>query len=886
MGDDALLGGRCNSKKEGQYGSLKLSRRRRTKTSTIRTFLWWTRWKAYVRAATRSVPAVRARRALLAWQAIVQAGGYMRPAIVDEEEALFGELDLKPLERKEERHRLREFLWKGQEEWSKDGGVKPRPKEPEPRLESLHPFMRTAKQRRPAGVISLDMGVTDYVGTFWELSDFDGADQEIVAMLTKTQGLEREVVEHFRKHRTFAGDNISAEGCASLGIPEEKIREWTQGVDFDVDPNLESYSKPPYPVIYSSMSLLVMAAEECMLCLRLGKILPTRWRPWIENRILAIIKIAPLEPSGIKWRTCVDMTASGVNDATTNSKFRLPTIEDIISALGRRGYIVKQDPQDMFWNWKIHPSKWVLFGFQHPITGQSYIYPVLPFGFRLSPSLACANTQLMADMIEAEARRRAMGEVGLAVLVDTLTQHLTEPSSEPLPASRVYVDDFQNMARDLLCTQELANLAGRIFELIGVIEKVLKREGPAQALVLLGFLFDTVTGLLSIPEDKSRAILAMIDDVLHRADNRQSVSWSEFSNLIGKLTWAATGVEIGRAYLRNMRKPCTAVLPTLLMRNQREVFCIPLYLFPKALEELRWWKRALECNGGRVQWHVGKAGTYELWRWFGLPEEAIPKGVLQFATDSSRFGGGGVFELERLTRKWTRAELRHHINVLEAVMILHVLIVWGRKFAGQRVIAWCDNTVSVQAINKGVGASDMINGIIRRIRLRCLELGISLWVCHIPGAINLDPDALSRGVMARRIEDWSLILQCMRKWTRLYGPFTVDAYADPSCFNSQAPVHCSSVDPPTPDKLKGENVWAFPPPSLSEQFVEDSASWECRSLVAVIPSVRAAELGSDWEVLQTYEIDSQTCRRYDGEQWVRCTNLGLPLAVVRRLSLA
>jgi len=886
MVEHGSSGGRCNSERGGQYGSSEKGRCRRANVNTVSISYCWKRWRAAVGAATQSVPRIVVRRALLAWRDIVLAGGIMRPGIVDEEEALFGERDAKPDEKKEVRHRLREFLWEGQETWSKDGGVKVPVTVPEPKLESLRPFMRAARRRRPGDVISMDMEVRDYIGTFWDIADFEGADSDIVEMLSDTRALEKAAVDHFNEHGSYAGDNISAMGCRALGIDETKVREWTDGVDFEVDPELPSYSKPPYPVIYSTMDLLMMAAAECQRCLRLGKILPTRWRPWIENRILAIIKIAPLEPLGIKWRTCVDMTASGVNDATTNSKFRLPTIEDIISALGRNGYIVKQDLQDMFWNWKIHPSKWVLFGFQHPITGQSYIYPVLPFGFRLSPSLACANTQLMAEMIEAEARKRGEGAEGLPALRDLVTPNLSSPSTEPPPASRVYVDDFQNMARDLLCTEELANLAGRIFELVGVIEKVLKREGPAQALVLLGFLFDTTTGLLSIPADKAKAMLVMIDDMLARAERFQSVSWSEFSNLIGKLTWAATGVELGRAYLRNMRKPCTAVQPTLLMRNQRQIFCIPLYLFPKAIAELKWWRRALECNGGRVQWHVGKGGTYELWRWFGAPGEQVPWGVLQFATDSSRFGGGAVFELERLTRKWTKAELRHHINALEAVMILHVLIVWGAKFRGQRVIAWCDNMVSVQAINKGVGASDMINGIIRRIRLRCLELGVSLWVCHIPGAINLDPDSLSRGVMARRVEDWSLIVQCMRKWQKDCGPFTLDAYADPSGFNAQAPAFCSSACPPSPQRVKGEAVWAFPPPSMAGQFLSEAETWDCQSITAVLPAARASELGDQWTVLQEYAIDSQTCRRYDGGQWVRCTNVGIPLIVVQRLSRA
>lgn len=284
-----------------------------------------------------------------------------------------------------------------------------------------------------------------------------------------------------------------------------------------------------------------------------------------------------------------------------------------------------------------------------------------------------------------------------------------------------------------------------------------------------------------------------------------------------------------------------------------------------------------------MQWHVGEGGTYEVWRWFGAPGEDMPDSVLQFATDASCFGGGGMFDDDWLTRRWTSSELRHHINALEADMILHVLMVWGMHMAGCRVISWCDNMVSVRAINKGVGCSDMITGIVRRIRLRCLELGISLWVCHIPGAINLTPDALSRGVLAKRMHDWSLIVQCMQKWERRFGPFSLDAFADPSGFNARALEFCSSMDPASLSRVRGHQVWAFPSPVMAEKFVSEVASWEGCQITAVLPSAWAQKLDTSvWECVQTYLHDSQTCRRFDGSHWVRCTNVGMDLWVVHR----
>eukprot|EP00961_Rhodomonas_salina_P253751 3429401-Rhodomonas_salina.1 len=81
--------------------------------------------------------------------------------------------------------------------------------------------------------------------------------------------------------------------------------------------------------------------------------------------------------------------------------------------------------------------------------------------------------------------------------------------------------------------------------------------------------------------------------------------------------WASSAVEMGRAYLRQMRKPAVAVTDLLTTWSARERFCIPLWHFGKAVDELRWWRRALEVCGGRLSWHVDSDGCFRAWRWLG-----------------------------------------------------------------------------------------------------------------------------------------------------------------------------------------------------------------------------------------------------------------------------
>ena len=69
--------------------------------------------------------------------------------------------------------------------------------------------------------------------------------------------------------------------------------------------------------------------------------------------------------------------------------------------------------------------------------------------------------------------------------------------------------------------------------MVGVTEKILKREGPFWMMVLLGFLFNTHTGILKIPEKKAEELRLLITRALEKAEAGQSMSWSEldFQNM-------------------------------------------------------------------------------------------------------------------------------------------------------------------------------------------------------------------------------------------------------------------------------------------------------------------------------------------------------------------
>ena len=54
----------------------------------------------------------------------------------------------------------------------------------------------------------------------------------------------------------------------------------------------------------------------------------------------------------------------------------------------------------------------------------------------------------------------------------------------------------------------------RVFQIVGLIEKITKQEGPDHVMTLLGIMFDSTTNIFLILSSKMDEILSLIDSVL------------------------------------------------------------------------------------------------------------------------------------------------------------------------------------------------------------------------------------------------------------------------------------------------------------------------------------------------------------------------------------
>mmetsp|Transcript_30389 Transcript_30389/g.62612 ORF Transcript_30389/g.62612 Transcript_30389/m.62612 type:complete len:869 (-) Transcript_30389:3743-6349(-) len=841
----------------------------------------WKRWGSLLDHSRRVRLATQhyARSVLSGWRRWVLRGGLAAPDICDDEEEVFGDRDPLPVERAEAAKGLQKFLVDGQPRWRLDGGVI---WEEPPRDPAMGRIMRTierALHRRPTEVMQKWEDARESIGFYWELDDFKSLPSELLEMLVECRQLEEKQVEHVRRTGAHVGHTINPAGCRTLGIPEELIVEWTEGTWFQVDDELPHYAKGPYANIYRDMATLLMACREFNKLLRW--LIPVMRVPWIESRTTVVSKADPTSPGGQKHRTCTDLSDSGLNDAVELWLMAMPRLMDIISKMGPGARMAKQDLQDMFYSWRVHPKLWTFFGIRHPVTGQSFVFPVLPMGFKLSPAIACRNTELLASYIENEMRARWEDRPSIAPALEAVPRTAAPADGCP-PASSVYVDDYMGSAMGEWA-EELVDVGAKVFELVGVVEKIMKREGPDQLMCLLGFLFNTLTHCLSIPEKKAREILMLLDSILDRVDKVQSVAHQELSSLVGRLTWSSTAVVLGRAYLQHVRKPLVAVQTLLPRRRDRERFCIPLYHFKEAVAELRWHRAALASGGSSGTIHVGPKGLYEWWKWHGGWGDEVPADVIQWATDASLWGGGYQFLEDYRVREWNRDEHRLHINVLECIVVLHLILEMGPSCRGRRCLGWCDNSTTVAAINTGRSKSNLLMQIVRRVHLACLEFDMRLWMAHIPGVHNIVADGLSRGVLGARVSNWTLVPQCMERWARhVGGAYEVDAFCDEAGLLAKAPIFRASTNGFRLEQFGDKTVWAFPPISLVESFFREVASWRARVVVAMVPASSVPE-GTDWRTLHVYPPGARLFNRPVGTQMVRCKGTGFEWAVIEFL---
>ena len=323
-----------------------------------------------------------------------------------------------------------------------------------------------------------------------------------------------------------------------------------------------------------------------------------------------------------------------------------------------------------------------------------------------------------------------------------------------------YVDDQLGMSWADTADGDLEYLRGLWSDLGWTLnaKKFLLEGAISQQLTFLGVLLNTFTGTASITPARRQALLAQLDALLPStaADTANFVSslatlaaqpgrdavpsvslpYRDLASLVGKLSFCASIVPMGRAFLRSLQTATGSSSHPTGPHSPRAARVI--HLDPSATSDLRFWQWYLRTTPGVAH--------------FDPPPASGP--TLHAGTDASKHGWGGLCESLGVytAGRWTTAERAGsstaHWEALAAVMLSASLAPWA---TGGTLHLACDSGATVAALNASRARDPQMHSLCQLFAAVQILGCFNVTIYHLPGRLNTCPDLLSRGVPASRL---------------------------------------------------------------------------------------------------------------------------------------
>lgn len=316
-----------------------------------------------------------------------------------------------------------------------------------------------------------------------------------------------------------------------------------------------------------------------------------------------------------------------------------------------------------------------------------------------------------------------------------------------------YLDDFWFVESTPERLTAALDLATNIFQKCGLVVNPKKREGPAQRLVFLGILFDSINQTLSCAPER----LEELKSRLQTARISSTMRVREAQSLLGKLSFASQVLPGSRPFMRRL-------FDTITERQATHRFAT-LRLGENWQKDCDFWISHMEQWNGTARWRSRAddpliIATDASTRGFGFHIERIPTQLLQAAEHywgpAYQIGSGfaGEFHLSHSDLH----DSHRQIGWAELFAVLAAIVTYGERIRDQSLLIMIDNQSDSHVINRQRTKSRRIAGILRRIFAELLALNISIRAIHRKGEANGLADFLSRGMAGasgdERVAEW------------------------------------------------------------------------------------------------------------------------------------
>ena len=472
------------------------------------------------------------------------------------------------------------------------------------------------------------------------------------------------------------------------------------------------------------------------------------------------------------------LNLSTLNLSVEYQKFKMETLESIIRLMRKDCFMASLDLKDAYYSVPVADEHQKFLRFRWG--GKLFQYTCFPNGLTSAPR---KFTKMMKPVL---AHLRTLGFINAIYIDDTYLQGDSE---------------FE-------CRENVRVSKSLLTGLGFTINQKKSVEEPSQQLIMLGFILDSVTMSVKLTPEKADKIKRMCHALLQSS----KISIREGAQLIGTLCAAFSGVEFGPLHYRGLE----AAKCEGLMRCHGN-FDGPMTLSEGARDDLFWW--------------IDNVSTA-----FKLVSHGEPSVVIE--TDASKEGWGAVMDVSTGGR-WDPQEAQLHINCLELTAAFFGLKCFCDNLRDTHVRVMVDNSTAVAYINAMGGMkSTLCNEIAKKIWFWCIERGLWLSACHIPGKSNVQADTASRKFNDRT--EWMLDREVFLRITEHFFTPDIDLFA--SRLNKQVPRFVSWHADPEAEAVDAfmlhwgnTKFYLFPPFSLIAVCLQKIAQDATRDCLLVVP---------------------------------------------------
>ena len=654
-------------------------------------------------------------------------------------------------------------------------------------------------------------------------------------------------------------NSINIGFCRSLGVKESFLEEWSHGVVLEGANLAPPFDVPNYPGLLAHAD---EAAAELDRLTALGKIY---WYP--SGCAPQDLDIAPANiiiKAG-KHRIVHDWSKPGLNQFLVVPPVNYGTMDGFISKLKPNQHMAGLDFQDCFLHWPIHWSCRRRLGLRHPITGQLGVFLYLAFGLGPAPGINDRNV--------SEAVRAALTIIP-GLLNDTFVDDLRLTNDHSTFSSE---DEDRELLFFRLC--ELKST----LELMGfqIHHKAGKFIPPTQRIDWIGWMIASDLMLVIMTDSKAAKGAHDSQALLAAAASPGTASAKALMSFLGFLNFVAQVIRQVDPYTRAISRALVRAGVYRQWQRGNRRHNPQVALTAEMVADIKWTEAMFLSKPHRKIHHLSDC-TF-LWH-RKLPNISAVRDtawragtlVILGLDASSGIGWGATLGDHSCQGKWSDADQPQHINWKELKSYDLALDHFAPLLINKIVYIKSDNMSAIHYINSGRGRFDELSALAHSIRLKEVRLAIESVAVHVPGAVNLTPDALSRYYIDVEFADKhphrTLRRRLFQQLHDRHG-FTVDGMSADDGHNSLLTKYFSPSYPFFEQDLKDERVWLFPPCELATIIVKHVANLHKASLFtgAILLSSRSAQHSSrhlaNAAVLQTWIPGADLFRELSGDQW-------------------